>query len=178
MGGTDYYRPGQLYRLTYTEDATAHILLNLGGYVATSTMVNAHVNKTSSNELTGYFDTKGRLWGGPDVVRIYFAVCFDKPFESLDGWADKECFPDIEELQGTTESTPRSDSGWSYHDAPTSGVSAQYQVRRGEQVCLKMAVSYVSIANAKRIWKRSATIGILIKSAGIHKRNGTNGLER
>lgn len=137
------------YRLTYTEDATAHILLNLGGYVATSTMVNAHVNKTSSNELTGYFDTKGRLWGGPDVVRIYFAVCFDKPFESLDGWADKECFPDIEELQGTTESTPRSDSGWSYHDAPTSGVSAQYQVRRGEQVCLKMAVSYVSIANAK-----------------------------
>ena len=27
------------YRLTYTEDATAHILLNLGGYVATSTMV-------------------------------------------------------------------------------------------------------------------------------------------
>ena len=83
------------------------------------------------------------------MVRIYFAVCFDKPFESLDGWADKECFPDIEELQGTTESTPRSDSGWSYHDAPTSGVSAQYQVRRGEQVCLKVAVSYVSLAKAK-----------------------------
>lgn len=137
------------YRLTYTEDATAHILLNLGGYVATSTMVNAHVNKTSSSELTGYFDTKGRLWGGPDVVRIFFVVCFDKPFESLDGWVDKKYFSDIEELEGATKSTPRSCFGWSYQDAPTSGVSARYQVCHGEQVCLKMAVSYVSIANAK-----------------------------
>lgn len=137
------------YRLTYTEDAPAAILFNLGGYVGTSTMVNAHVNKANSNELTGYFDTKGRLWGGPDVVRIFFAVHFDKPFDVLDGWADKEYFPDIAQLQGTAESTPRIDSGWSYHDAPTSGVSARFRVRRGEQICLKMAVSYVSVANAE-----------------------------
>lgn len=137
------------YRLTYTEDMSANILFNLGGYVATSTMVNARVFKTDSNELTGYFDTKGRLWGGPDVVRVFFIAHFDKPFDSLDGWVDKEYFSDIEELQGLSESTPRIDTGWSYHDAPTSGVSARYKVRRGEQINVKMAISYVSVANAR-----------------------------
>lgn len=137
------------YRLTYTKDALANILLNLGGYVATSTMVNAHVQKTGTDELSGYFDTKGRLWGGPDVVRIFFVVSFDKPFDSVDGWADKTYLTDIDQLQGTTESTPRQSTGWSYHDAPTSGVSARYKVKPGEQIQLKMAVSYVSVANAK-----------------------------
>lgn len=67
-------------------------------------MVNVYVNKISSNEFIGYFDIKGCLWGGLDVVRIYFVVCFDKFFEFLDGWVDKECFLDIEELQGIMES--------------------------------------------------------------------------
>lgn len=137
------------YRLTYTENTLANILFNLGGYVSTSTMVNAKVYKTSNNEITGYFDTKGRLWGGPDVVRIFFVAHFDKPFDSLDGWADKEYYSDIKELQGTTESIPRESSGWSYHDAPTSGVSARYKVQPGDQINIKMAISYVSIANAK-----------------------------
>jgi len=137
------------YRLTYTKDALANVLFNLGGYVATSTMVNAKVNKTGKNEISGYFDTKGRLWGGPDVVRIFFVAQLDKPFDSLDGWADKEYFPDINELQGTKESTPRINEGWTYHDAPTSGVSTKYQVRAGDQLNIKMAISYVSITNAK-----------------------------
>ena len=68
------------YRFTYTEENPADILLNLGGYVGTSTMVNAHVYKKGNEGVEGYFDTTGRLWGGPDVVRIYFAVTFDTPF--------------------------------------------------------------------------------------------------
>ncbi len=137
------------YRLTYTEDALAHVLFNLGGYVATSTMVNAHTSQTADNEISGYFDTKGRLWGGPDVVRIFFVAQLDKPFESLDGWADKDYFPGIKELQGTKESTPRRSEGWTYHDAPTSGISANYRVQAGDQLKVKMAISYVSVANAK-----------------------------
>lgn len=137
------------YRLTYTQESLSGILLNLGGYVSTSTMVNAKVYKTGTDELTGYFDTKGRLWGGPDNVRIYFITRFDTPFESLDGWADKERFTDIKELQGTTETTPRIAGMRSYHDAPTSGVSANYKVKPGDKIQIKMAVSYVSIDNAR-----------------------------
>ena len=137
------------YRLTYTQDTLANVLFNLGGYAATSTMVNANVRKTNDHEISGYFDTKGRLWGGPDVVRIFFVAQFDKPFESLDGWADAAYFTDIETLQGTTESTPRQSEGWTYHDAPTSGVSARFHVRPGDEINLKMAISYVSVDNAK-----------------------------
>lgn len=137
------------YRLTYTENTVANILLNLGGFVGTSTMVNAYVKKTSGNELSGYFDTKGRLWGGPDVVRIFFVARFDKDFEVLAGWADQSYSDNVEELHGTAESTPRRTSGRTYHDAPTSGVGARYTVARGEQIQVKMAVSYVSMANAK-----------------------------
>lgn len=142
------------YRLTYTQDAPANILLNLGGYLSTTTMVNARVYKTGNQELTGSFDTKGRLWGGPDVVKIFFIAQFDKPFDSLDGWVDKEYSHDIEELQGNPESKPRSNSGWCYHDAPTTGVSVKYKVRRGEQVNVKMAISYVSIDNARENLKK------------------------
>lgn len=135
------------YRFTYTEEKTADILLNLGGYVGTSTMVNAHVYKKGNEGVEGYFDTTGRLWGGPDVVRIYFAVTFDTPFKSLDGWVGSEQFKDISELQGAGESIPRN-QGMSYHDAPTSGVKANYQVQPGEQVLMKVAISYVSTDNA------------------------------
>lgn len=135
------------YRFTYTEENPADILLNLGGYVGTSTMVNAHVYKKGNEGVEGYFDTTGRLWGGPDVVRIYFAVTFDTPFKSLDGWVGSEQFKDISELQGAGESIPRN-QGMSYHDAPTSGVKANYQVQPGEQVLMKVAISYASTDNA------------------------------
>ena len=135
------------YRFTYTEENPADILLNLGGYVGTSTMVNAHVYKKGNEGVEGYFDTTGRLWGGPEVVRIYFAVTFDTPFKSLDGWVGSEQFKDISELQGAGESIPRN-QGMSYHDAPTSGVKANYQVQPGEQVLMKVAISYVSTDNA------------------------------
>lgn len=137
------------YRMTYTEDAVSNILLNLGGYVSTSTMINAKVYKDSDNELSGSFDTRGRLWGGPDNVRIFFVASFDKPIENLNGWAGDQKFIDIDSLQGTTQTVPRVSEGWSYHDAPTSGISASYNVKKGDKLQLKMAISYVSIENAR-----------------------------
>lgn len=138
------------YQLTYAEDADADILLNLGGFVGTTTMVNANARKTNESEISGYFDTKGRLWGGADVTRIYFTAQFDKPFDSLDGWADQNYYSNVTYLQGTTESTAREKSGWSYYDAATSGVSARYKVKAGDKIKVKMAISYVSEENAKQ----------------------------
>ena len=68
-----------LYRLRYTEDAEAKILLNLGGYVSTSTMTGARVTKVSATELEGSINTVGRIWGGPENVRIFFALQLDRP---------------------------------------------------------------------------------------------------
>lgn len=137
------------YRLTYTRDAVSKILLNLGGYLSTSTMTDAKVTKVSNTEIEGEVNTTGRLWGGPKNVKIYFIAQFDKPFERLDGWADQDRFSDIAQLIGKSGSIPRQKTGMSYHDAPTSGVSAVYDVKAGDQIQVKFAVSYTSIKNAR-----------------------------
>ncbi len=137
------------YRLTYTQETQANLLINLGGYVGTSTMVNAHVKKTADDEISGYFDSRGRLWGGPDSIRIFFVAKFDKKFDELDSWEGEKYFPKTDKLEAANKSIPRN-GGWSYHDAPTAGMNAKFNVKAGEQIQVKMAVSYVSEENARQ----------------------------
>lgn len=137
------------YRLTYTRDAVANVLVNLGGYVSTATMTDARVTKVTDKEIEGEVNTTGRFWGGPKNVKIYFVARFDKPFEKLDGWVENDKFTDITTLSGKPGSTPRLKEGSTYHDAPTTGVSARYTVKAGDQVQVKFAVSYTSIENAR-----------------------------
>jgi putative alpha-1,2-mannosidase len=138
------------YRLTYTRDAVSKVLLNLGGYVSTSTMTDARVNKVSDTELEGSVNTTGRAWGGPDNVKIFFVMQFDLPFETLDGWADTVKSANISQLTGKSGSTPRrKDWEWGYYDAPTSGVSANYTMKAGDKLQVKFSISYTSIENAR-----------------------------
>lgn len=137
------------YRFTYTKDALANVLINLGGYVGEATMNDARVKKISSTRIDGSVNTTGRLWGGPENVRVYFAIEFEKPFEKLNGWDSKQKLSDIHELIGTPDKTARNGGEMSYYDAPTTGVSAQYQVKAGETVQMKVAVSYTSVDNAR-----------------------------
>ncbi|NOR73679.1 MAG: glycoside hydrolase family 92 protein, partial [Draconibacterium sp.] len=137
------------YRMRYTEDAAANVLINLGGYVATSTMTGAKVNKVSNTEFEGSFNSVGRLWGGPNSVKFFFVIRFDKPMDRLDSWDGELKLTDVEGLEPENKSTPQMSTGWSYHDAPTAGVSAQYQVKAGETLKVKIAISYTSIENAR-----------------------------
>lgn len=135
------------YRLTYPEDGLVKLLVNLGGHVSTSTMVNAKVYRNKKDELTGYFDTTGRVWGGVDYARVFFAIRFEKPFEFLDGWVGEKRYKDIQELHGSSQLITV--EGSSFKQSPTSGVEAGFNVTRGEKIQLKTAISYVSIQNAQ-----------------------------
>jgi predicted alpha-1,2-mannosidase len=136
------------YRLTYTRDAAAKILINLGGYVSTATMTDARVIRISDTEVAGEVNTTGHQWGGPKNVKVFFVAQFDKPFEGLDGWAGQDKYPDITQLIGKTGTTPKLKER-SYLDAPTSGVLANYSVKAGDQIQVKFAISYSSIENAR-----------------------------
>lgn len=138
-----------MYRMTFTQDSKVNLLLNLGGYLSTSTMTNAFVKKISDTELEGSFNSTGRLWGGPENITIFFVAQFDHPFEELDGWSDTSRYSTISELRGKEGSIPRKAKGWSYHDAPTAGVSANYHVKSGEKRQVKFSISYTSIENAR-----------------------------
>ncbi|MFR6634302.1 MAG: hypothetical protein ACLUQ6_04380 [Alistipes onderdonkii] len=53
------------YRLTFTRDAEAGILLNLGGYLASTTIRNARVRRVGEHEIEGSFDTYRPPLGRP-----------------------------------------------------------------------------------------------------------------
>lgn len=137
-----------MYRMRYTKDAIANLLVVLGGYLGESTMNDCRVTKVSNTEIEGSVNTTGRFWGGPDNARIFFVVKFDKPFDQLDAWDDKQVYQNVSSHKGTDEKTPRNE-GESYYDAPTSGVSALYRVKAGEELKAKFAVSFTSIDNAR-----------------------------
>ncbi|SMC78611.1 GH92 family glycosyl hydrolase [Pedobacter nyackensis] len=138
------------YKFTYTKDALANVLVNLGGYVGESTMNDARVIKVSSTRIDGSVNTTGRLWGGPENIRIYFAIEFEKPFETLNGWDGKQDLSNVSALKGSPEKRAKNAGSMSYYDSPTTGVSAQYKVKAGESLQMKIAISYTSIENARK----------------------------
>ena len=138
-----------MYRVTAANDGDVKFLLNLGGYVASTTMVNADVRKVGDSKIEGSFDTYGRHWGGPENVKVYFAAEFDRPFGKMHGWADKDRFSDIGHLEGSHELSQRApNETLSYLDSPTSGVYAEYGAKAGDDFKIKISISYVSCANA------------------------------
>lgn len=144
-----------LYRFNFTEKTEANILTNLGGYLGNSTMINADVRKVGQTAFEGSFDSSGRFWGGPENVKVFFVAEFNKPFKAFNGWNEKEIVSNIENLKGTPEMTRRDSIVFpsvtqSYWDAPTTGVSAQYDVEAGDEIQMKISISYTSIENARK----------------------------
>lgn len=137
-----------MYRMRYTHDEEAALLFNLGGHVSTSTMVHASVKAISDRRLEGSFQTVGRLWGGPDSVKVFFVAEFEKPFKRIDSWSPQGIVRDVKRLDTDYPSVARND-GMSYHDAPSAGLMALFDVKAGEPLMVKMAISYTSIENAK-----------------------------
>lgn len=124
------------YRFVYTKSMQANILIGLGGALGGITMADAVAEKTGDREITGSYITTGRFWGGPDSVRIFFAIQFDRPIAGLDGWKGKERFRDLYRLSGDS-----------------LGVAAVYPVSAGDTLRMKIAISYTSIANARHNMK-------------------------
>ena len=120
------------YRFRYAQEMQTQILVNLGGYLGNSTMANAAIKKVNDKEFEGSFSSVDRFWGGPKDVKVYFVVQFDKATQSMDGWKGRELLKNISELSGDS-----------------AGVSAKFNVKAGDQVKMKVAISYTSIDNAR-----------------------------
>lgn len=119
------------YRFRFAKDMKAQVLTNLGGYLANSTMENADVRKISDREFEGSFSSTRRYWGGPKDVKVFFVVQFDKA-NRLNAWKGRKHETDISRISGDSV-----------------GVAAQYDVKAGDVVQMKIAISYTSIDNAR-----------------------------
>lgn len=121
-----------LYKFRFTKDMEAQILTNLGGYVGNNTMANAQITKTSESAFEGSFSTVDRYWGGPKDVKVFFVIEFDKTFKRLDGWKGRDRMMDIQEIAGDSV-----------------GGAAMYNVKAGDVLKMKIAISYTNIKNAR-----------------------------
>ena len=110
----------------------AQVIANLGGYIGNSTMTDANVKIVRNTELEGSFSSVDRYWGGPKEVKVFFVIQFDKPFDSLKGWKGNNILENVNSVQGDN-----------------TGVAALFDVKAGEQLQMKIGISYTSIENAR-----------------------------
>ncbi len=120
------------YRYRYTKAMQTQILTNLGGYVGNSTMVDADVKKVSNKEFEGSVSTVKRFWGGPEDVKVFYVIQFDKPYKQLNAWKGAQQMKDVSNVAGDSV-----------------GVSAIYDVKAGDVIQMKIGLSYTSIENAR-----------------------------
>jgi hypothetical protein len=83
-----------LYRITPTEDVESNVLLSLGGWLGSVSMIGAEVEPRSHSRLVGSVGTTGRLWGGPEFTRVFFVIDFDRPYSQLDRLARPGTHPE------------------------------------------------------------------------------------
>lgn len=120
------------YRFKWTDDLDARLLLSLSGMLGNSRMTNASVRRTGANEFVGSISSVDRAYMvGPHDFKIYFVVQTDKDWDSFDGWNGDEMYRGMTDLRGDS-----------------AGVSLAYKVKAGDEVNMKIAISYTSIENA------------------------------
>jgi len=147
-----------MYRFRYTEDTETNILTNLGGYLGSTTMADAEVLRVSDTGFEGSFNSAGRMWGGPNNIKVFFVIEFDKSFEEFNGWQGGKNLSNIDALKEISHLTRRDSATYgdvtqSYWDAETAGVSANFNVEAGEAIHMKISVSYTSVENARNNMK-------------------------
>lgn len=120
------------YRYRYTKDTDARIIINLHGHISNCTMKDAKIERVTDTEIQGSVSTVNRYWGGPKEVKVFFVIRFDKPFASLEAWSGKQ--------QNENVTTAGGDS---------LILAAAYKVKKGEQLQMKIGLSYTTIENAR-----------------------------
>lgn len=129
------------YRLTWAKDTVAQVLLSLGGKLGNSRMTNANVSKISNTEFEGSVSSVDRAYNvGPVDVKLFFVVQLDNACKSFDGWEKKNHLINISSVSGDS-----------------AGVALIYDVKSGDQLNMKIAVSYTSIENARKNLQEECT---------------------
>ncbi|WP_217168904.1 glycoside hydrolase domain-containing protein [Streptomyces sp. AC512_CC834] len=129
-----------MHRYTYDKAGPSEILVNLGGHLGEAIMDDAHVTRSNDREIAGYVLQHGEGFAEDDAdhkVKLYFDIRFDKPFDSLHGWAGGKLVDGgepVDEVSGTD-----------------AGAYVRYdRLEAGEQVQMKVGLSLTGTAGAEK----------------------------
>lgn len=146
------------YRLKYREAAQARLLLQLGGFVGATSYVDGKAKLVSPTRIEGSHGMTDRLWGGPKLSHVFFVMEFDRPISRMDGWKGAQGkFDNIKEFSSPIpkgrlpQGHYRNVEKYLFKNLPEeqAGVSLAYDVDAGDEVMMKVGISYTSIENAR-----------------------------
>lgn len=120
------------HRYTFPEDATSHILFDLGTELGPCEMSDCSARMVSDTRMTGFVETSATR-RRPKATRIHFVVDFDRPIAGFGGWMNGELLPETDEIEGKD-----------------SGAFVRFDTQENRTVQMKVAISYCSIEGAER----------------------------
>ena len=175
------------YRMMYDEAVRAGLLLQLGGFVGAASYVDGDVKLVSPTRLEGSHGMTDRLWGGPKLTHVFFVMEFDRPVDQMDAWkgqdkklVDVKAFADPVKPERIQKGYFGNLKGKLFvnHPEDQAGVNLGYDVKSGDEVLVKIGISYTSLRMPVGILQRSVRTGISIRCAAMRARPGMSGWVR
>ena len=120
------------HKYTYPKSAQSQILFDFTTVLGSSETQSAIVQKISNKSIEGQV-TMAATIRRPKPIVVYFVVDFDKPFEAFKAWKDGRLIENVNQIEGAH-----------------TGVYVNFATTAGEIRQMKVAISYTSIAAARK----------------------------
>jgi predicted alpha-1,2-mannosidase len=128
-----------MHRYAFPATEEAHVLFDIGVPIGPTKMLYAWAKKSGINEIEGY-SVMAPTFRRKKPFMVYFVARFSKPFDVFAGWQKPEN-NDTTFLVEPEENIVKGEG---------SGVYVSYNnLQDGEEILMKVAISYVSISNAR-----------------------------
>lgn len=119
------------HRYTFPESDQSAVIIDLSAQLGPSGTDRGWVKKISNKKLQGYA-VMAKTIRRPKPTTVFFAIHFDKPFESLQAFHNGKLLGKVSQFQGAG-----------------GGVYPIFNTREGEQLMMKVGISYVSMEQAE-----------------------------
>jgi predicted alpha-1,2-mannosidase len=122
-----------VHRYTFSGKETPHILIDVSSSLGKGRTAEGEVHVLENGEITGAIRTFGNFASRYGGLKVYFVARFSRPFTSHTLWSPKRKFENVSDLKDDT-----------------LGIDCTFgDLPKDEPVELKLAISYVSIENAR-----------------------------
>ena len=119
------------HRYTFPKSNQSAVILDLSAQLGPSGTESGYVERISNKKLIGYAvmeKTRRR----PKPTKVYFSIHFNKPFDALHAYRDGKLLGEVKKFKGKN-----------------GGVYPIFKTTDGEQILMKVAISYVSSSQAE-----------------------------
>jgi len=119
------------HRYTFPKSEQSAVILDLSAQLGPSGTRSGYVKKVSNKKLQGHAVMEKTI-RRPKDTKVFFSIHFDKPFEDLHAFQNQKLLGKVKEFEGEN-----------------GGVYSVFKTKEGEQIQMKVGISYVSAEQAE-----------------------------